>query len=102
MRDTISRAEEDFRDALNDWDGDLEKVRGIKDRAGPLLKGSIKDLVAAQEEDEAPDAGAATCPVCGAPLGLGATDCPTCGTVVGTVGANEPAAVADEGKKEDR
>jgi hypothetical protein len=108
MRDTIAQAEEDFHDALNGWDGDLDKVRGIKDRAGPLLKGSIKDILPVDKEDaEQPDqdvpAGETIeCPVCDTPLPLDSTSCPKCGADLAMAGMDELATVADDIKKDDR
>ena len=49
MRDTIHTAEADFGEALAGWDGDLEKVRGIKDRTNGLLKGSVRDVLPSTE-----------------------------------------------------
>ncbi len=89
MKDTIFQAEADFRDVLNDWDGDLDKFRGIKDRAGPLLKGSVMDVLPAHGQDtegsaeeKALDAETIDCPVCGVHVGLASTKCPNCGATM--------------------
>jgi signal transduction histidine kinase len=105
----ITQAESDFHDALSNWDGDLDKVRGIKDRAGPLLKGSIKDILPVEQEEtaEAPSQGVTAaetieCPVCDAPLSLDSTSCPKCGANLAMSGMDELTDVADEIRKEDR
>ncbi len=104
MRDTIFQAESDFHDALHDWDGDLDKVRGIKDRAGPLLKGSIKDIIPIKEENEpevpGPPAETIECPVCDATVGLDSTKCPNCGASLTLAGTSELADLADEIRKD--
>lgn len=44
MRQAIAHAEERFSETLSDWDGDMEKVRGINEEASRLLRGSVLDL----------------------------------------------------------
>jgi PKD repeat protein len=107
MRDTIHQAEADFHDALTNWDGDLDKVRGIKDRAGSLLKGSVKDALTPNERGaDGPAGGSAgaiemiECPVCDTKISQGSTKCSTCGTPLATAGMGKLAAMADEPTKE--
>lgn len=109
MRATIFQAEADFRDVLNDWDGDLDKFRGIKDRAGSLLKGSVMDVLPSHgQEAEVPldekvsEAEMIECPVCDVKVGLDSTKCPNCGAALAMAGIGEFADMVDELKNDDR
>jgi hypothetical protein len=44
MREAISHTEERFSETLGEWDGDMDKVRGINAEASRLLRGSVLDL----------------------------------------------------------
>jgi hypothetical protein len=103
MRDTIAQAEADFKEALNAWDGDLEKVRGIKESTSILVKGSIMDAIPSRHarEDEAMDySNMIECPVCDAKIGLDAVQCPQCGADLGTASITDLADIADEIRKD--
>lgn len=83
MRETISKAENDYYDALAGWDGDLEKVRGIKDETDPLLRTGLKDIMPSipfiSKESTAPVEMTA-CPYCETSYPAGEPKCPKCGT----------------------
>lgn len=51
MKETIEHAENRFSEALSDWDGDLDKVRGIKDEADKLLKGNVLDILSERSKN---------------------------------------------------
>jgi hypothetical protein len=38
MQQVMSDIEEEYSDVLEDWDGDLDKMRGIKERSSRLLR----------------------------------------------------------------
>ena len=38
LKELVTRAESDYGEALRDWDGDLEKLRGIKDETNDLFR----------------------------------------------------------------
>jgi len=50
MREAIAHAEERFSRTLGDWDGDMDKVRGINEEASRLLQGSVLDLAPVEKE----------------------------------------------------
>jgi hypothetical protein len=83
MKETISRAESDYYNALDGWDGDLEKVRGIKDETDPLLRSSLKGIMSSipfiGKESSGP-AEMIVCPYCEATYPAGEPKCPKCGT----------------------
>ncbi len=85
MKDTISKAERDYLEALQEWDGDLEKVRGIKDETDPLLKPGLKDLVSSipflGKEDMAELVEMTMCSYCENAYPATEPKCPKCGTV---------------------
>jgi PKD repeat protein len=85
MKDAISRAESTYSQALEGWDGDLEKVRGIKDETDPLLKGTLRDIVSSIPFINRGAAGPTemtACPKCGTACSPKDTTCPKCGTAV--------------------
>ncbi len=70
MKQVIESVEADHGETLAGWDGDLERLRGVKDLTGPLIGGKIeKNGKAAVEE----------CPACGSPVGPNDETCPACG-----------------------
>ncbi len=60
MREAIAHTEERFSDILGDWDGNMDKVRGVNDEASRLLRGSVLDLAPLENNDEAEDLDRAT------------------------------------------
>lgn len=83
MKEAVSRAESNYSQALEEWDGDLEKVRGIKEETNPLLRSNLKDIVSSipfiGHESPGPREVIA-CPNCGASVPSGEQRCPKCGT----------------------
>ncbi|MBI0583383.1 MAG: VCBS repeat-containing protein [Methanomassiliicoccus sp.] len=97
MRDTISRTEREYSSVLDEWDGDLEKVRGIKDETAPLLRNTVLDLVpqalsknVAKEEAE----DLVVCPDCGTAVPVDRLECPKCGAALGA--SKGPSDLADD------
>jgi len=84
MREAIAKAESTYSQALEGWDGDLEKVRGIKDETNPLLKSSLKDFMSAIPfigRESAGPVKMTTCQFCFTSFPAGEPKCPKCGTV---------------------
>jgi PKD repeat protein len=84
MKEAISRAERDYMEALQEWDGDLEKVRGIKDEADPLLRPGLRDIMSSIPFLGKEDAGPVemtVCPYCENAYPATDAKCPKCGTV---------------------
>ena len=77
MQAVIEDIHKDFGVSLQNWDGDLEKVRGIKDRADKLFKTSIPLAIA---DTKKPRTEPSECPMCGFPIKSNDISCPSCGT----------------------
>jgi PKD repeat protein len=117
MKSAIERTEDQFKDALTDWDGDLEKVRGIKDETVPLLKGTIRDILPfegkkngggaegaadVREGASAPAGPPETfdCPVCDEAVPIDSKKCPHCGSDFSQAGMGDLEDLAKEMKKD--
>jgi PKD repeat protein len=103
MREAISKAENDYYEALAGWDGDLEKVRGIKDETDPLLRTGLRDIMPSIPfigKESAPPVEMTVCSYCETTYPASEPKCPKCGTVEkakarsedAVEGAGEPAA----------
>jgi PKD repeat protein len=64
--------------ALKEWDGDLEKVRGVKDQTERLFKSPIPLALPSLKKEKSPEHN--VCQVCGSVVPLNAQKCPNCGS----------------------
>jgi len=99
MKQVMQAMDEQYSSVIRNWDGDLEKVRGIKDMASPLLAGTRikskkKEMLALTTIE---------CPACGANIAPESKTCPSCSADLesGNVDALEAMAkdISEEGKK---
>ncbi len=97
MQAVIEDIHKDFGASLHDWDGDLEKVRGIKDRADRLFKTSIPLAIA---DTRKPKAESSECPMCGFPIKPSDSSCPSCGTELSMSTVDDLETVAKDLEKE--
>ncbi|MDD1743765.1 MAG: hypothetical protein LUO85_03980, partial [Methanomassiliicoccales archaeon] len=100
MQSVIEDIHREYGEALKQWDGDLEKVRGVKDQTGRLFKSpipltmlSLKRGGAATEQSE--------CPVCGSLVNANIRECPSCGASLPLSSMDEPVAKDLEQTKEE-
>jgi PKD repeat protein len=77
MQAVIEDIHDDFGPSLQGWDGDLEKVRGIKDKADKLFKAPISLALPAAKRTR-PET--SECPICGSAIQPNVKNCPSCGT----------------------
>lgn len=78
MQAVIEDIHKDYGTTLRAWDGDLEKVRGIRDHADRLFKGPIPlALPGNGKKAKAPQP--TECPMCGSTIEPSAKSCPSCG-----------------------
>jgi hypothetical protein len=102
MQAVIEDIHEEFGQSLQDWDGDLEKVRGIKDSADRLIKPPITLSLPGAKK---PKVESSECPICGFPQQPNAKNCPSCGTELSMSTLDDLESVAkdlteDKGRKE--
>ena len=99
MKQVMQAMDEQYSPVIRNWDGDLEKVRGIKDMASPLLAGTR--IKGKKKETQAP--ATIECPACGASIAPESKTCPSCSADLesGNVDALEAMAkdISEEGKK---
>ncbi|MCX6652199.1 MAG: PKD domain-containing protein [Methanomassiliicoccales archaeon] len=99
MKQVMQAMDEQYSPVIRNWDGDLEKVRGIKDMASPLLAGTR--VKGRKKEMQAP--ATIECPACGASIAPESKTCPNCSADLesGNVDALEAVAkdISEEGKK---
>jgi PKD repeat protein len=87
MHQVIDDIEEEYGETLTNWDGDLEKLRGVKDKTKPLLGlepgawSIIVSKIRTSREvfSKRGDVGV-QCPICNENLSQDADICPKCGT----------------------
>ncbi len=96
MQAVIEDINHEYGQALNEWDGDLEKVRGVKDQTGKLFKSPIPLALPglrkkAIEVNE--------CPACGQSVLPDQTICPSCGAGLSLSTLDELEAVAKNQEK---
>jgi hypothetical protein len=77
MQAVIEDIHDDFGPSLQEWDGDLEKVRGIKDKADKLFKAPISLALPGAKR---PRSETSECPICGSAIQPNVKNCPSCGT----------------------
>jgi PKD repeat protein len=76
MQAVIEDIHKEYGTALKEWDGDLEKVRGIKDQTDKLFKTPMPlALSGRRERGPAP----MECPICGSTVEPNTIKCPSCG-----------------------
>jgi PKD repeat protein len=101
MKDTISRTESDYYQALEGWDGDLDKVRGIKEETDSLLKSGVIEMMSApfKKDTVREPVDMVVCSYCEAEVPADSPKCPRCGTVLSGAGKGRPADKVD-GRKD--
>jgi PKD repeat protein len=103
MQNIIGDIQKDFGEVLNEWDGDLEKVRGIKDQTDKLFRPPIPLALPGLKKEKAPEQN--ECPLCGFPVPSNAKKCPSCGSELSPSNINDLEAVdknLDEVKNEEK
>jgi len=78
MQGVIEDIHKEFGLALKEWDGDLEKVRGIKDQTERLFKTAMPLALSWAKRERGP--ALTECPICGSAVASNATKCASCGT----------------------
>jgi ribosomal protein L32 len=99
MQAVIEDIHQEYGEAMREWDGDLEKVRGVKDQTDKLFKSPMPALPGLRKKDIE----ASECPTCGHSILADQTVCPTCGAEFSMSKLDELEAVAksqEEGKDE--
>ncbi len=77
MQAVIEDIHREYGQALLGWDGDLEKVRGVKDQTDKLFKSPIPLALPGLRKEKAPER--SECPICGYTVPLDTGKCPSCG-----------------------
>ena len=76
MQAVIADIHQEYGLALKEWDGDLEKVRGIKDQTDKLFKTPVPLSLPGLKKEKAPEL--SECPMCGFAVQPNARKCPSC------------------------
>jgi PKD repeat protein len=71
IKQVIDTIELEHGETLSSWDGDLERLRGVKNLTAPLIGKSLQRTAEAPEVQE--------CPACGSLVGPDDEVCPSCG-----------------------
>ena len=103
MQGVIEDIHREYGQALKDWDGDLEKVRGVKDQTDRLFKTPMPLALAALSKEKPVDAN--KCQACGQAVLLDQTICPACGAELSVSNLDKIEGVAkgpDERKGEEK
>ncbi len=88
MLQVLEGIQRDYGSAIADWDGDLEKVRGVKDMTKPLFKQplltdglsiAVLRVIRRPGRLKEEEVVMTECPVCDQPIPSDARECPSCG-----------------------
>jgi PKD repeat protein len=77
MRAVIEDIHREYGLAMREWDGDLEKVRGVKDQTERLFKSPIPLALPGLKKQKTIEQN--ECPICGSEVQLATEICPNCG-----------------------
>jgi len=97
MQAVIADIHKEYGAALRQWDGDLEKVRGIKDQTDKLFKTPIPLTLSGPKRERGP--APTECPICGSAVGPNTVKCPSCGTELSMSNVDDMETVAQELKE---
>ncbi len=97
MQSVIENIHREYGEALNQWDGDLEKVRGVKDQTEKLFKSPIPLALSSLKREKAVEPN--ECPMCGNEIMPNAARCPSCGAELSSSALEEIEAVAEDTKE---
>ncbi|MEM2978920.1 MAG: PKD domain-containing protein [Methanomassiliicoccales archaeon] len=93
MLGVLEEIEKDYGKVLERWDGDLEKVRGIKEKARPIFEKEfrvpINKLRILKKIKKLENVDLIDCPICGKEIPVGLERCPGCGSEL------KPAEISD-------